>query len=83
MGIVAREKLDNYTVENYNNPFYSLTKDSLQEGIVEFKEKKAYVNGEVFLAAAQKDLFRFAFGVYNQTPLFALKEYMEKIFRFD
>ena len=50
-----------------------LAQDSLKEGIVDFKEKKAYVNGEVFLASAQKDLFRFAFGVYNQTPLFALK----------
>jgi cytochrome c oxidase subunit 3 len=75
-----REKLDNYMVENYNNS-YSILRvqmDSLKEGVVEFKEKKAYVNGEVFLAAAQKDLFRFAFGVYNQTPLFALKgEYGE------
>ena len=75
-----REKLDDYMIENYNNP-YSILRvqlDSLKEGVVEFKGKKAYVNGEVFLAAAQKDLFRFAFGVYNQTPLFALKgEYGE------
>ena len=70
-----KEKLDNYTVDNYNNPYsiLRLHKDSLKEGIVGFKEKKAFVNGEVFLASAQKDLFRFAFGVYNQTPLFALK----------
>ena len=70
-----REKLDNYMVENYNNP-YSILRvqlDLLKEGVVEFKDKKAYVNGEAFLASAQKDLFRFAFGVYNQTPLFALK----------
>ena len=70
-----KEKLDNYTVDNYNNPYsiLRLHKDSLKEGIVDFKENKAFVNGEVFLASAQKDLFRFAFGVYNQTPLFALK----------
>jgi len=70
-----KEKLDNYTVDNYNNPYsiLRLHKDSLKEGIVDFKEKKAFVNGEVFLVSAQKDLFRFAFGVYNQTPLFALK----------
>lgn len=69
-----KEKLDDYTVKNNDHySFFRLQQDSLQEGVVEFKEKKAYVNGEVFLAAAQKDLFRFAFGVYNQTPLFALK----------
>ena len=70
-----REKLDDYMIESYNNPYsiQRLHKDSLKEGIVNFKEKKAVVNGEVFLASAQKDLFRFAFGVYNQTPLFALK----------
>ena len=69
-----KEKLDDYRVEN-SSPYsvFRLQQDSLQEGSVEFKEKKAYVNGEVFLASAQKDLFRFAFGVYNQTPLFALK----------
>ena len=69
-----KEKLDDYTVENFSSySVFRLQQDSLKEGPVEFKEKKAYVNGEVFLAAAQKDLFRFAFGVYNQTPLFALK----------
>ena len=70
-----KEILDSYIVENYNNP-YSILRvqlDSLKEGLVEFKDKKAYVNGEVFLAGAQKDLFRFTFGVYNQTPLFAIK----------
>jgi len=69
-----KEKLDDYRVEN-SSPYsvFRLQQDSLQEGSVEFKEKKAYVNGEVFLASDQKDLFRFAFGVYNQTPLFALK----------
>jgi len=69
-----KEKLDDYTVENFSSySVFRLQQDSLKEGPVEFREKKAYVNGEVFLAAAQKDLFRFAFGVYNQTPLFALK----------
>ena len=70
-----REKLDNYMIHNYNNPYsiFRLQQDSLKRGVVEFKDQKAYVNGEVFLAAAQKDLFRFTFGVYNQTPLFALK----------
>ena len=74
-GDARRETLDNYNIENYNNPYsiLHLQLDSLKEGVVEFKEKKAYVNGEVFLASAQKDLFRFAFGVYNQTPLFAIK----------
>lgn len=70
-----KEKLDNYKVDNYNNPYsiLRLHKDSLKQGIVDFKERKASVNGEIFLASTQKDLFRFAFGVYNQTPLFALK----------
>ena len=69
-----KEKLDDYAVENNDHySFFRIEQDSLKQGIVEFKEKKAYVNGEVFLASAQKDLFRFAFGVYNQTPLFALK----------
>jgi cytochrome c oxidase subunit 3 len=69
-----KEKLDDYRVENFSSySVFRLQQDSLKEGPVEFKEKKAYVNGEVFLASAQKDLFRFAFGVYNQTPLFALK----------
>ena len=69
-----KEKLDDYRVDNLSSySVFRLQQDSLKEGPVEFKEKKAYVNGEVFLAAAQKDLFRFAFGVYNQTPLFALK----------
>lgn len=69
-----KEKLDDYRVENFSSySIFRLQQDSLKEGPVEFKEKKAYVNGEVFLASAQKDLFRFAFGVYNQTPLFALK----------
>lgn len=74
-GDLRKEKLDNYAVDNYNNPYsiLRLHQDSLKEGIVVFQEKKAFVNGEVFLASAQKDLFRFAFGVYNQTPLFALK----------
>ena len=74
-GDARRETLDNYNIENYNNPYsiLYLQLDSLKEGEVEFKDKKAYVNGEVFLASAQKDLFRFAFGVYNQTPLFAIK----------
>ena len=70
-----REKLDDFAVENNNRP-YSILRipmDSSKQGVVEFKDKKAYVNGEVFLASAQKDLFRFTFGVYNQTPLFALK----------
>ena len=70
-----REKLDDYMIQNYNNPYsiLRLQQNSLKQGVVEFKDQKAYVNGEVFLAAAQKDLFRFTFGVYNQTPLFALK----------
>jgi len=70
-----RETLDNYHVENYNNPYsiLRLAQDSLKEGVVEFKDKHAYVNDELFLAGAQKDLFRFTFGVYNQTPLFAIK----------
>jgi cytochrome c oxidase subunit 3 len=69
-----KEKLDDYIVED-SSPYsiFRVQQDSLQEGSVQFKDKKAYVNGVVFLASAQKDLFRFAFGVYNQTPLFALK----------
>jgi len=74
-GDKRRETLDNYNVDNYNNPYSILriAQDSIKEGVVEFKDKKAYVDGEVFLAGAQKDLFRFTFGVYNQTPIFAIK----------
>ena len=74
-GDARREKLDSYEVADYNNPYAILrvAHDSVPEGVVTFKDKKAYVDGEVFLAAAQKDLFRFAFGIYNQTPVFAIR----------
>lgn len=70
-----REVLDNYLVEDYNKPYQilQLAKDSIPEGIVEFKDNKAYVNGKLFLAGEQKDLFRFTFGIYREIPFFAIK----------
>lgn len=70
-----RETLDNYQVENYGDPYSikRLAKDSLDEVILEFKDNKVFANSIALLPNQQKDLFRFAFGIYREMPYFIIK----------
>lgn len=70
-----REELDNYQIENYGNPFSikRIAKDTIEAAILEFNDKKVYANGKVLLPNEQKDLFRFAFGIYREMPYFVIK----------
>jgi len=69
-----RENDSPYQIDNYAKPFVikRVSKDSIQGGLVEFKDGNASVNGVEFSPSQRKDLFRFAYGIYRNMPFFII-----------